>query len=158
MSIIKFQSSKIFIFRRKWLRTRFSERGESAEIVAAFNASVLSKPETLLEGASRGPIGRILTDDIQLRFPTEDQRPYALYGLDPSSREYIMRWDFQKSDLSHLKKFQQNKFLNFQNKSRSTNKLQYGASTTALCLYWSWTVPLGRGLCLRHYLYYLSSL
>ena len=45
----------------------------------------------MLEGASRGPIGRLLTDDIQLRFPCEDQRPYALYGLDPSSREYIMR-------------------------------------------------------------------
>ena len=81
-----------FDSRRKWLKTRFSERGESKELISKFNDSVLTKPETILSGASRGPIAKLLLDDIKLRYPTmEEKRPYALHGIFPKSREYILR-------------------------------------------------------------------
>ena len=81
-----------FDSRRKWLKTRFSERGESRELIGKFNESVLTQPETVLSGASRGPIAKLLLDDIQLRYPAlEEKRPYALHGIFPKAREYILR-------------------------------------------------------------------
>ena len=72
----------------------------SREIISKFNESVLTRPETVLEGASRGPIAKLLTDDIELRFPQGDQPggfhppegvKYNLFGLKSTSREYILR-------------------------------------------------------------------
>ena len=74
----------------------------SREIISKFNESVLTRPETVLEGASRGPIAKLLTDDIELRFPQGDFQTggfnhppegvkYNLFGLKSTSREYILR-------------------------------------------------------------------
>ena len=61
----------------------------------------MTRPETVLEGASRGPIAKLLTDDIELRFPQGDPTgafhppegvKYNLFGLKSTSREYILRW------------------------------------------------------------------
>ena len=72
----------------------------SRDIISKFNESVLIQPETVLEGASRGPIAKLLTDDIELRFPQGDVQAgfplpegvkYNLFGLKSTSREYILR-------------------------------------------------------------------
>ena len=90
-----------FDSRRKWLKSRFLERGDrklieniweffskilfraptgpngnffpiflsikSGEIIAKFNESVLTQPETVLSGAGRSPIAKLILDDVQLR-------------------------------------------------------------------------------------------
>ena len=73
----------------------------SRDIISKFNESVLTRAETVLEGASRGPIAKLLTDDIELRFPQGDHPTggfhppegvkYNLFGLKSTSREYILR-------------------------------------------------------------------
>ena len=73
----------------------------SRDIISKFNESVLTRAETVLEGASRGPIAKLLTDDIELRFPQGDPTgafhppegvKYNLFGLKSTSREYILRY------------------------------------------------------------------
>ena len=80
--------------RKEWLQQNFPEIGESSAIIEKFNSSVLSVPETVIQGASRGPIAKIILENISEQFPTgpdTQKSPYSLQGLNVMNREYILR-------------------------------------------------------------------